>query len=383
MAEGIIFGGYLLSEEQFIPVFTTWYQERKLEFRNALQAQIIDVIKRMVEVSESEKVVSKHGAAVRIKGQYDAKAIYMAWENLTREYFGNGRISIIAGAKFGNKNYQWTKILDESQVIDSKGISIRRKGLNTLEEQMKDVDTIYAAAEVQDIINKHFDNLVRALDTYTLTKEDAIDLHQLLAYRKSKLNRPGFTGSTYNEILFGSQQNAAGKQLDAYMNHIGNYHKSLFAAMTIGMADAQSLNNLANDDIDDDFSDMFANNRSEIQTWLLDSLNTASWLTGGDIVVVGDTGQVIYNIQLKTTNRGKTFEVATSSLLNFAVKMRNLIDNEETQPEELARVMYNELKTTSANEISNTEKFFKDGAYNYVEENLKLPKGSLQIVFNS
>lgn len=380
MAEGIIFGGYLLSEEQFIPVFTTWYQERKVEFRNALQTQIIDVIKRMVEVSESEKVVSKHGAAVR-KGQYDAKAIYMAWENLTREYFGNGVISIIAGAKFGSKNYQWTKILDESQVVNSKGIYIRRKGLNILEEQMKDVDTIYAAAEVQDIINNHFDNFVRALDTYTLTKEDAIDLHQLLAYRKSKLNRPGFTGSTYNEILFGSQQNAAGKQLDAYMNHIGNYHKSLFAAMTIGMADAQSLNNLAND-VTDDFSAMFANNRSEIQSWLLDSLNTASWLAGGDIVVVGDTGQVIYNIQLKTTGRGKTFEVATSSLLDLAVKMRDLIDNEAAQPEELARAMYNKLKITSANEISNTEKFFEDGAYNYVEENLKLPKGSLQIAFN-
>lgn len=381
MAKGIIFGGYFLSEEQFIPVFTTWYQERKVEFRNALQTQIIDVIKRMVEVSESEKVVSKHAAAVRIKGQYDAKAIYMAWENLTREYFGNGVISIIVGAKFGSKNYQWTKILDESQVVNSKGIYIRRKGLNTLEKQIKDIDTIYAAAEVQDIINNHFDNLVRALDTYTLTKEDAINLHQLLAYRKSKLNRPGFTGSTYNKILFGSQQNAAGKQLDAYMNHIGNYHKSLFAAMTVGMADAQSLNNLAND-VTDDFSAMFANNRSEIQSWLLDSLNTASWLTGGDIVVVGDTGQVIYNIQLKITDKGKTFEVATSSLLNFAVKMRDLIDNEEAQPEELARVMYNRLKTTSANEISNTEKFFEEGAYNYVEENLKLPKGSLQIAFN-
>lgn len=380
MAEGIIFGGFLLSEEQFIPIFTTWYEEQKTNFRNALQTQIIDVIKQMVEVNESEKVVSKHGAAVRIKGQYDAKTIYMAWENLTKEYFGNGSISIIAGAKFGDKQYNWTKIIDESKVINEKGIYIQKKGLNALEEEMKDVETLYAAAEVQDIINNHFDNLVKALDTYTLSKEDAIELHQLLAYRKSKLNRPGFTGSTYNQILFASQRNAAGKQLDAYMNHIGNYHRSLFAAMTMGIADAQSLKNLSSD-ITDDFNSMFANNRSEIQTWLLDSLNTASWLTGGDIVVISDTGQVLYNIQLKTTGRGKTFEVASSSLLNFAVKMRNLIDA-DAQPEELAKAMYNELKTTSANEITNTEKFFEDGAYQLVEENLKLSKDSIKIAFD-
>lgn len=381
MAKGIIFGGYLLSEEQFIPVFTTWYQERKVEFREALQTQIIDVIERMVEINKEGKVVNKNGTAVKIKGQYDAKVIYTAWENLTREYFGNGTISIVAGAKFGSKNYQWTKILDESQVVNSKGIAVRSKGLKALEEQMKDIDTIYAAAEVQDIINNHFDNFVRALNTHQLTKEEVTDLCQLLDDRKSKLNRPDSTKkTTYNEIFFGNQKNGAGKQLDAYMNHVGNYHKSLFAAMTVGMADAQSLNNLVKD-VTDDFGTMFDNNRSEVQSWLLDSLNSTSWFTGGDIVVVGDTGQVIYNIQLKTTNKGKTFEVATSSLLKFAIKMRDLIDNEEDQPEELARVMYNKLKTTSANEISNTKKFFEEGAYNYVEENLKLPKGSLKIAF--
>lgn len=381
MAKGIIFGGYLLSEEQFIPVFTTWYQERKVEFREALQTQIIDVIKRMVEIDEEGKVVNKNGTAVKIKGQYDAKVIYTAWEKLTKEYFGNGTISIIAGAKFGSKNYQWTKILDESQVVNSKGIAVRSKGLKALEKQMKDIDTIYAAAEVQDIINNHFDNFVRALDSHELTEEDVTDLRQLLADRKSKLNKLDFTTkSTYNNIFFASQQNAEGKRLDAYMNHVGNYHKSLFAAMTVGMADARSLNNLVND-VTDDFGTMFDNNRSEVQSWLLDSLNSAAWFTGGDIVVVGDTGQVIYNIQLKTTGKGKTYEVATSSLLNFAIKMRDLIDNEEAQPEELARVMYNRLKTTSANEISNTEKFFEEGAYNYVEENLKLPKGSLQVAF--
>ena len=203
-----------------------------------------------------------------------------------------------------------------------------------------------------------------------------------MAYRKSKLNRPGFTGSTYNKIIFGGQSNAAGKQLDAYMNHIGNYHQQVFGLMTKGMVDAQSIASI-NTNMTEDFSSMFATKRDETQNWLLDSLNTASWLTGGDIVVVNDTGAVIYNIQLKTTGKGKTFEVATTALAKFAKDMLNLID-QDSSPDELAALMFRQLKTTSANEIDNTEKFFEDKAYEFVEENLGLKKGTINIgIFNS
>ena len=384
MAEGIIFGGYLLSEEQFTPIFKEWYLQRKQEFKTALQVQILDVIDRMVYQSSyiSRSTGAIKSKVAKIKGQYDAKALYMAWENLTTEYFGNGSVSIIAGAKFGEKEYKWTKIIDEKKVVNDKGIYIQKKGLAELEEKMKDMNGIYAAAELQDLINSHFDNLVNALSTYNLSKEDAISLHQLMAYRKSKLNRPGFTGSTYNKIIFGGQSNAAGKQLDAYMNHIGNYHQQVFGLMTKGMIDAQSIASI-NANMTEDFSSMFATKRNETQNWLLDSLNTASWLTGGDIVVVNDTGAVIYNIQLKTTGKGKTFEVATTTLAKFAKDMLNLID-QDSSPDKLAALMFRQLKTTSANEIDNTEKFFKDKAYEFVEENLGLKKGTINIgIFNS
>ena len=166
------------------------------------------------------------------------------------------------------------------------------------------------------------------------------------------------------------------------MNHIGNYHQQVFGLMTKGMVDAQSIASI-NANMTEDFSSMFATKRNETQNWLLDSLNTASWLTGGDIVVVNDTGAVIYNIQLKTTGKGKTFEVATTALAKFAKDMLNLID-QDSSPDKLAALMFRQLKTTSANEIDNTEKFFEDKAYEFVEENLGLKKGTINIgIFNS
>lgn len=379
MAEGILFGGYLLPEELFIPIFEEWYSQRKNEFKVALQTEIIDVLETMIQagtrIDSKGKVVS---ATKKIKGQYNAKTIYLTWERISKEYFGNGVVSLIAGTKFEGENYHWTNVIEESQMVNQKGINVRKTGLQKLQEEMGDLQTVFAAAELQDLINGHFDNLVKALNTYHLTHDDAVAMHELLGYRKSKLNRPGFTNSTYNKIIYGGQSNAAGKQLDAYMNHMGNYHQELFALMSGQLADANSLANAAST-FHDDFSDMFANKRDEVQVWLLDSLNSASWLTGGDIIVVGKSGAVIYNIQLKTTGRGKTFEVASSALLSFAKEMVRLIDSQEATPKELAEYMFKTLKTSSANDINITEDFIESQSYRMVEENLKLNKGSLNI----
>lgn len=382
MAEGILFGGYLLPEELFIPIFEEWYSQRKNEFKVALQTEIIDVLETMIQagtrIDSKGKVVS---ATKKIKGQYNAKTIYLTWERISKEYFGNGVVSLIAGTKFEGENYHWTNVIEESRIVNEKGINVRKAGLQNLQEEMADMETLFAAAELQDLINNHFDNLVKALDTYHLTHEDAIAMHELLGYRKSKLNRPGFTNSTYNKIIYGGQSNAAGKQLDAYMNHMGNYHQELFGLMSGQLADANSLANAANT-FHDDFYKMFATKRDETQVWLLDSLNSASWLTGGDIIVVNKSGAVIYNIQLKTTEKGKMFEVASRSLLSFAKKMLTLIDNEEASPKELAEYMFKTLKTSSANDVNILDSFIEDKGYEIAEKNLGIEKNSLKFISN-
>lgn len=374
---GVIFGDYFLNYELFEPIFVEWYSQKRDDFKNALETEVIAPIEQMI-VIENNKVVSKHGAAVR-KADYDAAKIYNAWERLSQEYFGNSPVTLLIGAKFNGSKYQWTNTINESDVINQKGIAVRKKALENLKDAADNIKSIYAAADVQDIINRHIDNMMQQLNGYELSTPEALAMHQLLEARRSALNNASFhfTGATYNQIIFGSQQNAEGKQLDAFMNHMGNYHAEIFNLLSSKMVSGTDLMNSTVQDIEDDFPGIFSNT-DEVQPWLLDSLNSASWLTGGDIIVLNSKGSVIYNIQLKTTKRGKTFEVATSSLYKFAIEMRNLMDEDAT-PEELAKLMFERLATTAANQGPAIEKFYTEEVYKDIEKNLNMRDGSVKL----
>lgn len=374
---GVIFGDYFLNYELFEPIFVEWYSQKRDDFKNALETEVIAPIEQMI-VIENNKVVSKHGAAVR-KADYDAAKIYNAWERFSQEYFGNSPVTLLIGAKFNSSKYQWTNTINESDIINQKGIAVRKKALENLKDAADNIKSLYAAADVQDIINRHIDNMMQQLNGYELSTPEALAMHQLLEARQSALNNAQFhfTGATYNQIIFGSQQNAEGKQLDAFMNHMGNYHAEIFNLLSSKIVSGTNLMNSTIQDIEDDFPGIFSNT-DEVQPWLLDSLNSASWLTGGDIIVLNSKGSVIYNIQLKTTKRGKTFEVATSSLYKFATKMRNLM-NEDATPEELAKLMFERLATTAANQGPAIENFYTEEVYKDIEKNLKMTNGSVKL----
>ena len=374
---GVIFGDYFLNYELFEPIFVEWYSQKRDDFKNALETEVIASIEQMI-VIENNKVVSKHGAAVR-KADYDAAKIYNAWERLSQEYFGNSPVTLLIGAKFNSSKYQWTNTINESDIINQKGIAVRKKALENLKDAADNIKSLYAAADVQDIINRHIDNMMQQLNGYELSTPEALAMHQLLEARQSALNNAQFhfTGATYNQIIFGSQQNAEGKQLDAFMNHMGNYHAEIFNLLSSKIVSGTNLMNSTIQDIEDDFPGIFSNT-DEVQPWLLDSLNSASWLTGGDIIVLNSKGSVIYNIQLKTTKRGKTFEVATSSLYKFATEMRNLM-NEDATPEELAKLMFERLATTAANQGPAIENFYTEEVYKDIEKNLKMTNGSVKL----
>lgn len=371
MAEGIIFGSYILDEKEFLSIFKEWYKSKHEQLKIDLQVKVINQIEQMIKIGERVNSKGKTVSSVkRIKGKYDAAKIYLAWEEITKEYFGNDSVTLVAAAKFGDKNFTWTNNINESELINSSGINIRKRGLNELQEKMKDFESIYVAQDVQDFLNSHFEDLLKTLGGYTLNIKEAAAMHELLETRKSALNNVDFhfTGSTYDKIVFSSQRNAEGKKLDAFMNHVGRYNAALFSAMRVNRLDATSLSSL-NLDEHGGFGAIFSNT-AEVQPWLLDSLNSASWLSGGDIVVVDKDGAVIYNIQLKSTGKGKTFDVAASFLLSFAKEMLTLIDQDN--PEELAKLMYNKLKTTTANDFNRTEIFFESAAYDMVRKNLGL-----------
>lgn len=374
----IIFGGYALTFNEFKIIFDEWYQLRKEELLKELEINILAPLEKMINVSvtidsdgnRNATVLSSHGTAQKMKGAYDARKIMMAWENLSQKFFGNGQVSLIAAAKFGNEEYSWTNMIPESRVVQPGGIAVRkRKFQNLLSEEEQRMSSVYAAIDVQDYLNNHYKDLLKTLGDYCLNKSEALAMHQLLETKKSNLNNVNFhfTGSTYDKIIFNSQNNAEGKRLDAFMNHVGKYNKILFSLMTMKRVTGKSLENITLDE--HSFNDIFPR-VDEVQPWLLYSLNSSSWLSGGDIIVVDDTGMVIYNIQLKSTGKGKTFDLAASRLFTLAEKMRKLLVKNDS--EELAKTMFTQLKTATANEFTRTEEFFKEKIYEEVKKNLGL-----------
>lgn len=368
MNEGIIFGGFLLTKDEFKSIFKDWYAVRGEAFKASLQTDIVDVIDKMIE---STTRINSKGATVavdhRIKGEYSAQKVYAAWEKMSAEFFGNGTVSLLAGMSFGGKTYKWTNTIDEKDLMAASGIKVTKKGLKELEGKMTDVKAIMAADEVQDIINSHYKKLEGALIDYRMDEESAQKLHEILSYRKSTLQLRHFTNENYEDTIFSGQRNADGKKLDAFMNHVGKHHVQLFDLLNGQRMSASSLSNTTINFQEDDFMSYFQTRSpfGEPQEWLLDSLNTAGWITGGDVVVVGEKGEVIYNIQLKTTagKSGKTFELSVKALFEFAKRLLSIFE-EETTPDKidkLCEAMYEKLKTTSANNFEVAENILMDG----------------------
>lgn len=379
MNEGIIFGGYLLTKDEFDIIFKQWYHKKGQAFKSKLQTDIIDVINEMV-ISESR--VNTKGELVsvdhRIRGKYNAAKIYQAWENITSEFFGNGEVTLIAGVTYGGSQYKWTNNIKESDVMSASGINLRKRGLTKLQEQMEATQAIMAAEEVQNILNNHYGALQKALIDYHMDKESAQQMHIILSKRKSTIALRHFTDRNYEDVIFSGQRNADGKKLDAFMNHVGKHHAQLFGLMNSQKINASTLANSQIHYKDDNFMEYFQTKSplGEPQEWLLDSLNTAGWMTGGDVVVVGPYGEIIYNIQLKTTAQkgGKTFELSHKALLEFSKSLVKLFE-EESSPEKIQAIgdaMYAKLKTNSANNFEAGDNFIREKTLELVKNTLKL-----------
>ena len=376
---GILFGGYLLSEDNFIEIFQDFYAQKGEELKTRLKE---DILKKASQFN-----TRKRGGGVTKTFAIDLKKnkaseIYADWLKIFTELFGNDEVTIIAGVKFGSTEFKWTNNLNERRFVNERGIGVTKANLkniaNNFEKEGSEIDALFAAEELNKIINDHYSDMIKTLDTFSLSSEDAQLLHILLSYRQSKLrakDKEHYTGKTYDEIIFASQQNAEGKKLDAFMNHIGQFHVQLFYLLSKGTISSDEITPEAQADVKSgEFLEYFQNSPIPAQKWLLDSLNSTSWLSGGDIVVTDKNGKVVFNIQLKTTGTkyGKTFSLATSRLATFAKEMVDLMDNVDVDSVELAKNLFEMLKIEAASNIDPQEIRLTDAIYKEIYNRLNI-----------
>ena len=362
MAEGIIFGDYLLSKDDFIPLFEQFYEEKGQDFIQDLRL-LKEKIDNMIEQNYTPSASNPNVLKLRTHrtAEYNAKLVYEEWERIQKDYFGNSAVTLIAITSFDGEQMTWSKNIQESELMTPGGINITAAQFESI---FKTAAEAAAAEEIQQFLRIHYKQMCTQLTSYTLKTAEAASLHKIIP-KKSALyvNRlEHFTGRTYGDIIFSAQGNAEGKQLDAFMNHIGQYNRELFSLMNAGVANNSTLEKVKSFDTHDQFKQIFQN-PSIVQPWLLASLNSASWLTGGDVVVVDDTGKVIYNIQIKSTMSGKNFELALNRLSSLITRIIKKTEATRFKPKQLATIIYNSLKTSSTNEIAKTDKFIESKAY--------------------
>ena len=255
-----------------------------------------------------------------------------------------------------------------------------------------EINRVKAAEKFKDLIVQHYQQLLRTIEDQPLTKREAREAHIQQYYSIQSFNdkikqykssfqklankrllkmkshaKESFTNKTFKQVIYqnmGGQQ-YQGKVWDAFMNHVGNYHKEIIVA-------------LASPEIIPDLMQTFFNNRHSYEysvyeeerpipfvRLLYQSLNSTPWFASGDIVIVGEDGRIIYNIQLKTTTRTEgSFKIPTTLLINFLKELEALSNDRVA----IAKLLYENLKTESSNNFYRADNEIEKSLYRFIEQ---------------
>lgn len=331
--EGAIIGGYLLPHDEFVSLMEQLLIERK---------------------SDIYFYINKVLGHIYAKEIRDA---YFEWEKFQMEILKNPKVELLAMLNYRNTGINTELVFtDEAQILTEKGsLSMRR--LAQIEETLKNIYKY-------ETIAKHLEQMINSIRDYTLTNRPKNDSEwtyifdlpkgefsevkkRLSDIRWGNVNKkPSYLWIVYGSTSTAKNVNARGKMADAFLNHMGKMHKSLFSASSNFPTTLS------------DFKDLPDNVRNEENTalkfgflkLLLESLNTTPWFTGGDLITVDRTGKVDLNIQLKTS-KGNSGYVGSISYKNLATWLDEIInDFTLISNKDIAEKFYNNLKTSTVSE---------------------------------
>lgn len=340
--ERILFDGYALTEDEFIIKFKQKWKNSN--WSEGLKQEIINLQKQIKKKDTSQNIISQ-------------------WEKIEKNYFSNPEVDVIMSIVTEKEGRLYSTPVSEKTQVGKKTLSIGLSKIkNSYVKTGEELDAGLAlskAKEISEKINNHYKTLIQSLsknpnknDIETFNRyyqgQKLDDLaarlnlqrgflkHQLLKDDKT-LKYNILKQKTYNEIIYGNMKTAEGKKLDAYFNHLGAHHTSLF----------YKLKHIDSKTVFEDLSKTVkSEEKNNFAQRLLDSMDTISWYAGGDIVVVNAVGQIIYNIQLKTSiNKSQSFQISVSNLEKFTQKFLKELESPNSY-DNLAKLIYNELKNS-------------------------------------
>lgn len=330
--EGAMLGGYLLPHDSFVKIMTQMLDQSSDKF-----IQRIDDIHNCV-----------------IKKQF--KTAFNHWENFEANLLLNPRTQLMTiGYYQDEQNNIDTQILTytkEKQSVNQKGnidynqlIAMRSALQNTYKSS-------YFLDHYKDLLFCLQDSISYEEETFFWNKYGKIKDSRMSGV-KTRLNQAKNNKNyTYLEIVYGSNTGSSqreGKIYDAFVNHLGALHNSLFK---------KGKDSVVTIDDSTQFFDHSVKYEEDANTTygflklLLASLNSTAWYTGGDLILTDPNGLILLSLQVKTHNfasaSGTIGRVSSEGLDKELQKIKKSFDTENNQ--QIAERYYQLLKTSGMTE---------------------------------
>lgn len=336
--EGAMLGGYLLPKDQFIPLMTELIEQNKDTIINSLN-QTLNFI-----------------------AQGNVKLAYNSWSIFQTEVLKNPTTSLLAILNFySSENQTWTFVDDEENAISNKAGALN---IQKIEQGLK-------REYNSEILTKHMSNLFS--DVYSNMEND--EINYLYGLKKSEmlkqLNQAKHDDGVYiyKNIIYGNVfgKYLNGKVADAYLNHLGATHWEFLNnfSKTGVLTDGEHLTRASIK------AEERAIHNLNFVHLLMASNNKTAWYTGGDLIITDAKGQVVANIQLKTSGKEGAWigNIRTATLEKEIIKVKEALG---LDCRNAAETFYNMLVTSSV--MSELNVAIQKEAKNLAREALGLTK---------
>lgn len=353
--EGIVFGGYFLYEAEFKKIFQEFWNS---ELKNIFIEKIQTIIKNyLIEVNGN------------ILAAKNLKALYNSWEQINTEVFGNTPVSLLGILKW-DKEYHYTFVNEESDLINRYTSQKIRVNKALMEKYRTTLNTIYQS-NIEMALEKHFEDMKNSINKVKLTKVEGHNIHLALGkYYKNtewykRVQDTHMTNKSLFDIFYsGNKVAAQGQMYDAFINHVSRKHVEYLRA----------LNNLENPIIVSPFEKSVYNEegRWNFIQLVMDSLNSTAWYRGGDAIAADNrTRKILFNIQVKSGTKGRSWDIASIQFLTFINTLNSYLNK---TGQDIAAFLYENLKITMATSIDNKkiDEDLEKEILDNVRKNLKL-----------
>lgn len=339
---GIIFHDFFLDKDTFLPLYEDYYQEKKIE--------IDSLVNKLLVLLEQYNVKNVSPAM--------AKNFQFLWKSFQSKVLANKKPLQLLVSYRGDgsgKEAQFSQILNQEKVEEAVNTKYGYVyGINTGNQIIKDSMQIVQAQNIENFLRIHLSGLLNQL----YSKIDSNTAQALHKYHSQLINknytnkvkkRLHITNSPWYKIIYGEMPFVAwqGNAYEAFLNHMANHEPSLFNYLSShGKNTAKNFNyNLQKKDV---FLEEGGNqpDLGHFPQLMMGQLNSIPWFAGGDIIIINEKLEIIYNIQLKTTGAKNptVFKENIVKLKNFLIQFNSL-----NTVKDKAELLFEEFQNSVAN----------------------------------